>query len=248
MAMTTPWRRRLAAIDRLLLPALCAFCRTALRDGETGLCAACRGDLPTNAPACPACALPLASDPGAAPCARCQSKPLPIETVVAPLRYAFPVDRAIQALKFRGRLEFVPVLAPAMAAALEAATLAVDCIVPVPLHWTRHASRGFNQATELARPVAAALGLSLFRRVRRPRRTPPQSGLAAGHRRANVRGAFRVNGELDAAHVLIVDDVMTTGATVVELARCLRAAGASRVSVLVAARAEAPRQAGTAKV
>jgi ComF family protein len=241
-------RRQLATVDRLLLPPLCAFCRTPLYDGETGLCAPCRLDMPANDTCCPRCAVPLPADPGAAPCAGCQSRPLPIEVVVAPYRYAFPVDRAIQALKFRGRLEFVPVFTAAMIRALEAAALDIDCLVPVPLHWFRHGYRGFNQAFELARPVADALGLPVSHEVLRRRRTRPQSGLHAGHRRANLRGAFRVAGPLNARHALIVDDVMTTGATVVELARCLRSNGVDRISVLAAARAEAPGQAGAAKV
>ena len=237
-------RRHFAAVDRLLLPPLCAFCRSPLCDGERGLCTPCGLDLPANEQACPRCAAPLPADPGAAPCARCQSRPLPFEFVLAPLCYAFPVDRAIQALKFRGRLEYVSVFAPVMTRALEAAALDIDCVVPVPLHWLRHGHRGFNQADELARPIANTLGLPLSRQVLRRRRTRPQSGLNARHRRANLRGAFIAADTLDAGHVLLVDDVMTTGATVVELARCLALNGVERVSVLVAARAEAPAQAG----
>lgn len=241
-------RRQAANIDRLLLPPLCAFCRTPLRDGERGLCAPCRVDLPANDSCCPRCAVPLAANPGAAPCASCQSRPLPFETVVAPYRYAFPVDQAVQALKFRGRLEFVTVFTPAMMRALDGAACDIDCVVPVPLHWLRHGHRGFNQAVELARPVADVLGLPICRQVLRRRRTRPQSGLDAGNRRTNLRGAFRVGGALHSGHALIIDDVMTTGATVAELARCLHANGVERISVLVAARAAAHVQAGVAKV
>lgn len=248
MDSSRSFRDRLRALDRWLLPPLCAFCQTRLVAAETGLCAPCREDLPANRPCCPCCAAPLATDPGNAPCARCQLRPLPVEAVIAPLRYAFPVDRAIQGLKYRGRFEFVPVLAPLMVEAFQAAALDVDCIVPVPLHWLRHGQRGFNQAFELARPLADAHGLPLVHQVERRRRTRPQSGLGAGPRRANLRGAFSVNGGLDVPHALIVDDVMTTGATVIELARCLRRAGVGRVSVLVAARAEAPGQAPALKV
>ena len=192
--------------------------------------------------------MPLVADPGAAPCPRCQSRPLPVERVLAPLRYSFPVDRAIQSLKFRGRLEMVPVLASVMTSAAEIAALDVDCVVPVPLHWLRHGRRGFNQAEELAAPVARALGLPLIRCVFRRRHTRPQSGLGSRHRQVNVRGAFGVAGKLDAEHALIVDDVMTTGATVAELVRCLRSSGVTRVSVLVVARAGVAGQPGTAKV
>ena len=167
---------------------------------------------------------------------------------MAPLQYAFPVDRAVHALKYRGRLEFAPVLTPVMLSALAAAALDVDGIVPVPLHWLRQGQRGYNQAVELARPIARALDLPLSRQVYRRRRTKPQSGLDAGRRRRNLRGAFHVHGKVSARHVLIVDDVMTTGATVVEFALCLQKVGVERVSVLVAARAAAPGQAGVATV
>ncbi len=236
------------ALDRLLLPPLCAFCHTRLEVGETGACTPCLGDLPANEPCCPLCALPLRASSGAAPCARCQARPLPIDAVVAPLRYAFPVDRAIHAFKFKSRLEFAPVFAPLMLQALETAALDMDCVVPVPLHWLRHGRRGYNQAVELARPIARAMKLPLYQQVFRRRRTKPQSGLNASCRRANLRGAFHVPGVIDARHVLLVDDVMTTGATAVELARCVRKAGVERISVLVAARAEAPGQVAGAKV
>ena len=240
--------RCLGAIDQLLLPRLCAFCRTRLDDGENGICAPCHADLPANTRCCPGCAVPLVADPGAAPCPGCQARPLPVERVLAPLRYTFPVDRAIQSLKFRGRVEMVPVLASVMTSAAENAALDVDGVVPVPLHWLRHGRRGFNQADELAAPVARALGLPLIRDVSRRRYTRPQSGLGSRHRQANVRGAFHVAGKPDTAHALVVDDVMTTGATVAELVRCLRVTGVTRVSVLVAARAGVAGQPGAAKV
>jgi ComF family protein len=161
---------------------------------------------------------------------------MPLETVIAPFRYAFPVDAAVHAIKFRRRLEFVPVLGAALADALLAARLDADLLVPVPLNAVRHGIRGFNQALELARPVARATGLPLSDAVSRPRRTRPQTGLDRAARRQNVERAFEVTGESTARHALIIDDVMTTGATVIELAGCLRDNGVERVSALVAAR------------
>ncbi len=196
--------------------------------------------------------MPVPAATGVARCAECQLKPLPLERVLAPLRYEFPVDAAIQAIKFRRRLEFVPALASIMAAALEQAGPDVDAVIPVPLHYLRHGARGYNQAEELARPIARSCRLPMRRYVVRGRRTRAQSGLGATERRRNLRHAFRANAALYRAgaprHALIVDDVMTTGTTILELARCLQAAGVERVSALVAARPAAPVQATPAKV
>lgn len=230
--LSAAWRR----LDHWLLPPLCVFCGIPTEAGESGACTACQRDLPLNRHACPGCALPLGARERRVPCARCRIRPLPLENVIAPFRYAFPVDAAVHAIKFRRRLEFVPVLGGALTGALLAAGLDVDLLVPVPLNGIRHGIRGFNQALELARPVAHATGLPLSNAVARQRRTRPQTGLDRAARRRNVERAFAVTGEPAARHALIVDDVMTTGATVIELARCLRGAGVERVSALVAAR------------
>jgi ComF family protein len=229
--------RSLERLDRTLLPPVCAFCRTPLGIGETGACPPCLADLPRNDPACRFCGASLPADPGAVPCAACQADPLPLAAAIAPLRYAFPVDVAIHALKYRRRLEFVPPLAEILLAARDHLPPELDRIVPVPLHWLRQGRRGFNQALELARPLARELGLPLAAPVVRSRRTHAQAGLAAARRRRNLMGAFDVREPLDGCRILLVDDVMTTGTTLVELARCLRRAGASQVSALVVARA-----------
>jgi ComF family protein len=237
MSRWTRCRQTLAGLDRTLLPPVCAFCRTPLHDGESGACLPCLDDLPRNDPACRYCGKPLPADPGALPCARCQAKPLPLETVIAPLRYAFPVDVAIQAIKYRGRLEYAAAFTHILLAACDRLPGGIDGIVPVPLHWLRQGRRGFNQALELARPVANELGVPLAAPAIRSHRTAAQTGLGALERRRNLKGAFDVREPMDGCHILIVDDVMTTGATLVELARCLGRAGAEQVSALVVARA-----------
>jgi len=223
-------------LDHWLLPPRCVFCGIPTAGGEHGVCDPCRCDLPFNEPACPACAAPMDGAPGGLPCARCRARPLPLETVIAAFRYAFPVDAAVHAIKFRRRLEFVPVLAAALGEALCRARLDADVLVPVPLHSVRHGLRGFNQAVELARLVGRDCGLPVSKVASRRRRTRPQTGLDRAARRRNIEAAFRVEGPLYCRHALIVDDVMTTGATVIELAGCLREAGVERVSALVAAR------------
>lgn len=150
--------------------------------------------------------------------------------------YSFPVDAALKALKFEGRLVYAPAFAALMSSELAGHLRHVDGLVPVPLHRFRHALRGFNQALELARPLARQSGLPLLKIARRCRRTRPQTGLSAAQRRRNLKGAFALTGPLTCRHPLIVDDVMTTGETCGQLARVLLAAGALDVSVLTAAR------------
>jgi ComF family protein len=112
----------------------------------------------------------------------------------------------------------------------------IDAVLPVPLHWRRQWMRGFNQAREIAGPVARQIGVPLIGGVRRARATRPQSGLSAGKRSRNVRGAFVARGPCRPRHVLIVDDVITTGATIRQLARVVLDSGAGKVSAVAVAR------------
>jgi ComF family protein len=185
---------------------------------EQFICSGCDGDLPRiNAPPPPV------------------SSPFVFD--LAPLAYEFPVDAAIKALKFQRKLFYGPALAEILCRECQHLPDDVDAVLPVPLHWRRRWFRGFNQADEIAAPVAKHLGVPLLRNVKRVRATPFQSGLSARERARNLRGAFDVRGALSANHILIVDDVITTGATVRLLARELRRAGAGSVSALAVARA-----------
>jgi ComF family protein len=145
---------------------------------------------------------------------------------------------AIHALKFRGRRALARPLAKLIVEQWGAALDAdVAALVPVPLARGRQAERGFNQAALLAERLAAALGVPARPRwLARVRATAPQSDLGAAERRANVRGAFVAHPAVAGRHVVVVDDVLTTGATVAECARALKAAGAARVGVLAVAR------------
>lgn len=160
----------------------------------------------------------------------------PLTFMIAPLEYRFPVDAAIKAWKFRRRLEYTPAFVSLLIEALAALPERPDALLPVPLHWHRQALRGFNQAEELAVPLMRSLGIPVLRNVRRVRHTPPQSGLGAGERRKNLSAAFRTRGQIRARHVLLVDDVVTTGATSSQLANVALQAGAERVSVAAIAR------------
>lgn len=155
---------------------------------------------------------------------------------VAAWRYAYPVDRLVQALKFHGRLAIASFFADALASLVEPADV-VDVVIPMPLHPSRLTERGFNQAAEIARHLTRRLGTRLaFQGASRIRRTLPQANLPLDERSRNVRGAFACTLDLTDARVAVVDDVMTTGATLGELAKVLKRAGAARVENWVVAR------------
>ena len=162
---------------------------------------------------------------------------MPFEAAVAALAFEFPIDAAIRQFKFHRKLYYAEAFGELLCRA--AATLPgdVDALLPVPLHWLRHGIRGFNQAAEICRPLQRATGLPVIRNVKRLRRTPYQSGLGARERRRNLVGAFAVHSEMRANHIVLVDDVMTTGETCAQLARELLDRGVPKVSVLALARA-----------
>lgn len=229
------------ATTRLLheiIPRTCVFCGDIGTYDGGAVCAACFDDLPWLENPCPTCAMPLgiALADGQC-CGACQTRPPPFARAVVALDYRFPIDAAIRRFKFHGRLQYAPAFAEVLLHVSGSLPPDVDALLPVPLHRWRQVRRGFNQATELAVPVSRALGLPLVANVRRRIATPYQSGLDAASRRRNLKSAFAVRGTLRARHVVIVDDVVTTGETCRQLANCLAKAGVGNVSVLALARA-----------
>ena len=222
----------------LLFPLTCAFCGSLSEANERQLCTDCASDLPWIGRACRRCAMPVVSPLAEETlCVRCQQKPPPFTTAIAPLAYEFPVDAAIKAFKFRRRSYYQPALTEILLSNLGRLPAGVDAVMPVPLHRWRMMRRGFNQARELAAPVARALALPMIENVRRCRATPYQSGLDPKDRRANLHGAFEVRGAVPYRHVLVVDDVITTGETCGQVARLLQTHAGTEVSVLAVARA-----------
>lgn len=221
--------RRLGA---LILAHDCLLCGAPAAD--TLLCRACVNSLPRlPAALCPVCALPT---PGASICGACQTRRPHFDATVAAYRYAFPVDRLVQALKYQHRLALAPWFAEAMLA-LSLPPGRHDLLLALPLAPRRLAERGFNQALEIARPLARALSLPLeldlcLRRIE----APPQASLPWRARQRNVRGIFEAQRDLTGKSVLVIDDVMTTGASLNELARTLKKHGAARVDNWVVAR------------
>lgn len=234
-------------VQSRLFPPLCLLCG-APGAGGIDLCPACLSALPWNVAACLRCAapLPLPSSPacrGGAPhvCGQCLNHAPPFDAVLAPLLYRPPLDWLVQGFKFNQRLAPGRLLGHLLRRHLAEHVVTVpDLIVPVPLHPARLRERGYNQALELARPLARQFGIPLAHGLaQRVRATATQSLLSAEERRRNVRGAFALSRPLAASHVAIVDDVIATGSTVGELARLLRRAGAERIEVWAVARAGA---------
>jgi ComF family protein len=213
------------------------------------VCGHCSARMPDNLPACSRCALPLPSDLSHSSniiCGRCQKKSPAFDYSVSLFRYEQPIIWLIKQLKFRERLPHARLLGDMLADRLtqmfEQNSMGnghlPECILPVPLHKNRITSRGFNQSIELAKSVARKTGLPLeLNLIERVRETESQTGLDAGQRRKNLQGAFKMTSSTGYRHVAIVDDVVTTGSTVNELAKVLKRAGVKRVDVWSIARA-----------
>lgn len=164
-------------------------------------------------------------------------RPPNFDATVALADYKAPVDGLILSLKFGHRLELAPILGDLLAARAHDSIDERVVVMPVPLSFERLAQRGFNQACEIARATARALRASFDdRAVTRIRHAAPQASLSLEARRRNIRGAFLARRNLHGLHVALVDDVMTSGSTLDEVARVLKAAGAHRVTNLIVAR------------
>jgi ComF family protein len=219
-----------------LLPPTCLLCGAA-GVGPWDLCAGCRRELPWQQHVCRRCGQPLVAATDAV-CGHCQQQPPACDRIVVPLRYQAPLDHLIKRLKFNRQLTYARLLGELLAEALQERREPLpEVLLPVPLHPARLRQRGFNQSLELARPVAQRLGLPLWPdAIRRVRHTRPQVGLAASARLANVRDAFQLARPLPVQRVAILDDVITTGSTVNEIARVLKAGGVGWVEVWACAR------------
>jgi ComF family protein len=229
MSNRDPWLLRCALAGMNRLGQDCALCGAG--SGPQILCEACAASLPTLPEHCPRCALPA---PRGAVCGTCLANPPHFDATSALWLYEFPCDRLVQALKYRAWLGLAPFFAQRLASLALGGT---DLLIAMPLHPDRLAQRGFNQALEVARRLARHGGLALEPRgATRILNTPPQTELPYEERAKNIQGAFACRLDLSGKTVAVVDDVMTTGATLNELARILKKAGATAVRNLVIAR------------
>lgn len=233
-AFLQPLRTGLTRAQAWLLPSRCLLCDEP-GQGTLDLCEACHSALPWLDIACIQCALPLTDGNLGLRCGACQGERGPLASVRAAFRYEWPVDLLLRRFKFRGDLAAGRLLAQLMRRSLGAGPAEKPLLVPVPLHASRLRGRGFDQAAELVRPLARGTGLPWGFALRRHVATVAQSSLDATTRRRNVRGAFECVAPV-ADHAVLVDDVMTTGATLQAAAHALRRAGTTRVDAWVCAR------------
>lgn len=219
----------------LTIPGLCWLCRMPLACPAWGMCSRCKAAMPVVPPCCPCCGLPAMWT--ASPCGRCLQNPPLWDRLLFVTDYQPPLSKLIHRFKFEG----ATALAPALARLLLLKVLdsrrrgdyfRPDVIVSVPLHTRRAWRRGYNQSALLAIPLAHWLNCEYQpKAVRRVRPTATQHQLTARQRRGNLKGAFRVDIPVAGRHMVIVDDVVTTGSTVAEIARLLKKQGAATIQV-----------------
>jgi ComF family protein len=220
----------LSPLVEFFLPQDCFLC--GLRASGAVLCAPCIESLPRlRGPGCPVCARPT---PGGAHCGRCLKTPPHFDACFAAFEYRPPFEQLITSLKYAARLQLADFLAEALVKHVP--RIEADCLIAMPLHRQRLAERGFNQSMEIVRRVGTHWGLPVKSACVRDVHTAPQATLNFKDRARNVRGAFRCLEPLRGQHVVVVDDVITSGSSLHELARVIKAQGAARVSALVLAR------------
>jgi len=225
-----------------LFPATCLLCLDAGQGPCLDLCRGCEDDLPRNHSVCPVCAMPVATAGRA--CDHCLLRHPAFDGAFVPYRYEFPLVELIHRLKYGGQVAISRILGTLLARRIaERGSPGVDAVVPVPLHALREVRRGYNQAAEIARFAAELLQLRVEDRLAvRIRNTEEQAALPAVVRRVNVSGAFEVRPRTPLpASIAIVDDVLTTGATVDALAQAFRRAGCRHIEVWPVARAAGQR-------
>ena len=226
-----------------LLPFRCLLC--GLPTGVRNVCRGCRGDLPWIRRPCRRCGAELPRDSGGAACGECHVEFGGADIVLTAMHYAYPVDRLVTWAKFRSRVECALTLGELLAVYLRSRRRGLtaakpDMLIPVPLHRRRLIRRGYNQAEEIARPLAAWLGVPLLTRACcRVVNTIEQTTLDGEARRQNLADTFAATADVEDRRIAIVDDVMTTGSTVAELAATLKSSGARSVEAWAVARSTA---------
>ncbi len=223
-------------INRFMAGNLCVLC--AKPSLSVSLCAACLSDCLANKNACPICAKAHASSKICGECLN--QKQQPITTTHALFQYHYPINRLIQQMKFKQAIHLAYFFGNLLGEWLVQEKIErPDCIIPVPLHPQRLRSRGYNQSVEIAKPLSKILGVTLdIHTCQRIRATPPQIELPPKKRKMNVKNAFSFARNTPYNHVLLVDDVITTGSTVKELAHTLQQANVKRVHVATIARTQ----------
>ena len=218
-------------------PRPCVLCTFDTLDLSQGLCSLCQKRIAKPQYPCPCCATERIME--SLPCSLCYSMESPISQTIVLGNYVWPLDTWIIRLKHHHQLSFGRLLGECLSQEVIASLGTVDYLVPMPLHLRRLRERGFNQALELARPIAKKLNIPiLLKGVRRNRETLTQASLSAKDRLSNLKDAFVVDRSLKGLSIAIIDDVVTTGATSRALAEVLREAGAADVQLWCVAKAQ----------
>lgn len=234
----------LGFIATSLWPATCVLCGRRSDITSRDLCSDCEADLPANDRACSVCAEPLATDARELICGQCLRRRPRFDAALCAFRYAYPLDALVRSLKYRNQSAHARVLGDLLAHRLRRSIEdpVPELILPVPLANGRFRERGYNQALEIGRRLERLLHIPMSTDlIVRTRETPEQAGLDRKQRRKNIRNAFALSRKPQVRHVAIVDDVITTGSTVNEIARVLRKAGVRRVQVWAVARTAGTR-------
>jgi ComF family protein len=227
-------------LQQILMSPTCVLCAGKGQSDGLDLCVGCARELPTNVNACTQCGEQLAGRSAALLCGACLRKPPRYQSTHCAYRYSYPIDHLIRALKYHDRLTHARVLGELLAQSLACRRSEPwpEMLIPVPLAESRYRERGFNQASEVAEQLQNRLAIPVRADLlERKHVTREQAGLDRAGRRKNVRNAFAMCAPLAAKHVAIVDDVVTTGSTVNEIARVLKRAGAEIIEVWAVARA-----------
>ncbi len=232
--MASHWMER---TRHLLYPSVCLICGTP-GGPEMDICTPCREELPYNHHCCRRCALPLPSSSSGSICGACSSNRPLFDRCLSPFIYQSPIDNLVTGFKFRDQFPNGRLLARLFGDFLETRlSTPPELILPVPLHRSRLRQRGFNQALELARPLARRFAIPFQPHLlTRCKKTASQADLSQRARGLNVRNAFSLVRPLQGTHLAVLDDVVTTGATAAELTRLLKQAGARRVEIWAVAR------------
>jgi ComF family protein len=222
-----------------LLPRLCILCGYSTQSIYS-ICEPCQKDLPILPHNCQQCAQFLRFT-SQLKCGACLSQPPDFDATYALFPYDTPIDRLITKLKFQQQLIYAKTFGELMASRINASWYAnkplPDLIIPIPLHPARLAERGFNQSLEISRYIARRLHIPIdYQRFTRTKATLAQSGLSANARQRNIAKAFNVSGSFHGLKIALVDDVITTGSTVIECSRMLKKNGAAQIDIWCCAR------------
>jgi ComF family protein len=221
------------AILNLVFPVSCVVCGAVVPERRYGAaCPSCWDSLnPITPPFCPSCGIPAVAIEG--PCGRCRAGENRFDLARSAVFFDDRAREIVHHLKYSDRISLACPIGRILRALMEENRYTGEIVIPVPLHRSRERERGFNQAELIARelglPVAARL-------LRRRKKTPTQTGLSRSERSRNLSAAFELSGKVDGLNLILVDDVLTTGATVNGISKVLKRGGANRIEVLTFAR------------